>query len=86
MVHTNNDHSPFLLPCPLCQRPTASLKAYYTPLVVYLILLVWWRKRTTVACPQCMQPRVFSWSALSLIGMHVAWPFFALPLTIAWGV
>ena len=72
------------LPCPMCGKPTPNLKSYRLGTFFFLVLAAASRTRIVTACPSCMREQVFTFAATNVVTFNVFWPFFILPLSIAY--
>lgn len=67
--------------CPVCLGPTASLKAYQPPIVVFLLVYIVWNTDHVVACPECMRKHLWKRMGQSLFAANVLFPIPAVGIT-----
>ena len=73
----------FLLPCPVCQKPTDRLKQFR--LIRWLVFLGhfhWHQPEFFRACPPCMKRRIWYRCLLNIPTAHIIWPFVVLPAAL----
>ena len=73
----------FLLPCPVCQKPTDRLKQFR--LIRWLVFLGhfhWHQPEFFRACPPCMKRRIWYRCLLNIPTAHIIWPFVVLPTAL----
>jgi DNA-directed RNA polymerase subunit RPC12/RpoP len=71
--------------CPVCSKPTESLKRYtLLDKLVFIWVAAWTQRRTYAACPDCMRRIVlkntFSWNILLA---NLLWLIVILPYNVA---
>ncbi len=71
--------------CPVCSKPTESLKRYtLMDRLVFIGVAFWMRRRTCAACPDCMREllikNTFSWNILlaNLLWLIIILPYNAV--------
>jgi hypothetical protein len=71
------------LDCPLCHRPTDSLKQFNClRYCVFLLAGAFWQWETVRACPGCLRRHLWKRCALNLLPANFLWPFLILPGTL----
>lgn len=67
------------IPCPLCQRPSDSIKTLRCGVLVFLGIAGFWRTWTETGCRSCLRGRLLALAGMNVLSANLLWPIAVLP-------